>query len=172
MRALFRRYLDARLATYANVKSAEQTAEANAEALRQQDAIWKLAVDALSRPGSAASAPMLLLPALNAMFDTAEMRRRVVTHHPPVVIYGMLATFAALVLVAYRLARVRDPRLAAVGVGALAMYAFYAIEEMTSFSLRHDVPLLAFWILAGLTAAALRIAEADGLAPAPGEVRS
>jgi hypothetical protein len=90
MRTLFRNYLDARLATYANPRSAEQTNAANDEALRQQDDIWKLAVPAVTRPGSAPSAPMLLLPALNAMFDTAELRRRVTTHHPPLLAgYGM-----------------------------------------------------------------------------------
>jgi O-antigen ligase len=78
---------------------------------------------------------------------------------------GMLATFLALVVVALRLARAVDPQLAAIGVAALAMYAFYALEEMTSFSLRHDVPLLAFWILAGLAVAALRIAEREGSLP-------
>jgi hypothetical protein len=71
------------------------------------------------------------------------------------------------VLAALRLAWVADPMLAAVGVGALAMYGFYALEEMTTFTLRHDVPLLGFWILAGLVLAALRIAEREASGPAP-----
>jgi hypothetical protein len=94
MRTLFRQYLDARLATYADASSVEHITAANQEALARQDAIWKLAVAAVYRPGSAAAAAMLLLPALNAMFDTAEMRRRVTTHHPPAVIYLMLAILA------------------------------------------------------------------------------
>jgi O-antigen ligase len=80
---------------------------------------------------------------------------------------GMIGTFVALVLAALRLAWVADPMLAAVGVGALAMYGFYALEEMTTFTLRHDVPLLGFWILAGLVLAALRIAEREASGPAP-----
>jgi len=75
---------------------------------------------------------------------------------------GMLLTFCALVVGAFRLARSRDRTLAGIGVGALAMYAFYALEETTSFTLRHDVPLLGFWLLAGLVAAGLRIAEREG----------
>jgi O-antigen ligase len=75
---------------------------------------------------------------------------------------GLLATMLALIFVALRLTRAADAQLAAIGVAALAMYAFYALEELTSFSLRHDVPLLGFWILAGLAVAALRIAERDG----------
>jgi hypothetical protein len=108
MRSLFRKYLDARLATYANTGSNELTTAANDEALRLQDAIWKLAVPAVGSSG-APSAPMLLLPALNAMFDTAEVRRRVTTHHPPLVVYGMLATFAMVgaLLAGYGMARAR-----------------------------------------------------------------
>ncbi|HXF81300.1 MAG TPA: O-antigen ligase family protein [bacterium] len=78
---------------------------------------------------------------------------------------GMGAAALALVGIALRLARVRDPQLSAVGVGALAMYAFFALEELTSFSLRHDVPLLEFWIIAGLAAASLRIAEREASTP-------
>lgn len=48
MQALFRRYLDARLATYANTTSVERTTAADAEAVRNQEAIWALA----SRPSS------------------------------------------------------------------------------------------------------------------------
>lgn len=95
MRDLFRKYLDARLATYANTSSIEQTTAADAEALTHQAAIWALAVPAAGRAGLAA-APMLLLPALNAMFDTAEVRRLATIQHPPPVIYGMLAIVAAI----------------------------------------------------------------------------
>ena len=94
MRELFRKYVDARLATYADFRNVEQSTAANAEALRQQDAIWKWAIAAAYRPGARPDAGRLLLPALNEMFDTAEMRRRVSTYHPPFVIFGMLAAFA------------------------------------------------------------------------------
>ena len=133
MRALFRNYLDARLATYANPRSAEQTNAANDESLRQQDAIWKLAVPGVTRPGSAPSAPMLLLPALNAMFDTAELRRRVTTHHPPLVIYGMLATFAMVgaLLAGYGMAKGRAlSRIHAVGFALVLAATVYVIVDL------------------------------------------
>jgi hypothetical protein len=133
MRALFRRYLDARLATYANVRSAEETAAANAEALRQQDAIWKLAVTAVSHPGGAPSAPMLLLPALNAMFDTAEVRRRVIVQHPPWVIYGMLATFAMVgaMLAGYGMSKGRTLSLThAIGFALVLASTVYVIVDI------------------------------------------
>ena len=133
MRALFRSYLDARLATYANVRSIEQTNAANAEALRQQEAIWTLAVATVSRPGSAPSAPMLLLPALNAMFDTAEARRLVTTHHPPLVIFGMLATFAMVgaLLAGYGMAKGRALSLThALGFALVLASTVYVIVDL------------------------------------------
>jgi hypothetical protein len=133
MRSLFRKYLDARLATYANVTSTENTVAANAEALRQQAAIWELAVAAAYRPASAPSAPMLLLPALNAMFDTAEARRRVTTHHPPLVIFGMLATFAMVgaLLAGYGMAKARALSLThALGFALVLASTVYVIVDI------------------------------------------
>jgi hypothetical protein len=94
MRQLFRDYVDARLATYADFRSFERSMAASSEALRHQNAIWKLAVSSVAKPGAGTSAAMLLLPALNEMFDVAELRRRVTGYHPPFVIFLMLATFA------------------------------------------------------------------------------
>jgi O-antigen ligase len=79
---------------------------------------------------------------------------------------AMMASFLALVAGAFRLARAVDPLLASLGVGALAVYGFFLIEEMTVFSLREEVPLLVFWMISGLVAAGLRIAEQDVREPA------
>jgi hypothetical protein len=133
MRTLFRKYLDARLATYANPRSIEETTAANDEALRQQDAIWKLAVPAVARSGSAPAAPMLLLPALNAMFDTAEERRRVTLHHPPLVIYGMLAIFAMVgaLLAGYGMSKARELSLThAIGFALVLASTVYVIVDL------------------------------------------
>jgi hypothetical protein len=133
LRDLFRKYLDARLATYANTTSFEQTTAANEEALRQQDAIWAAAVPAVSQSGSAPSAPMLLLPALNAMFDTAEERRRVTTHHPPLVVYGMLAIFAMVgaLLAGYGMAKGRQLSLVhAIGFALVLGSTVYVIVDL------------------------------------------
>lgn len=132
MRSLFRRYLDARLATYANTRSIAQTMAANDEALRQQDAIWTLAVPAVGR-SDAPSAPMLLLPALNAMFDTAEERRRITTYHPPMVVYGMLATFAMVgaLLAGYGMAKGRTLSLThTIGFAIVLASTVYVIVDL------------------------------------------
>jgi hypothetical protein len=132
MRALFRTYLDARLATYANTTSIEQTLAADDEAQRQQAAIWKLAVPAVGR-AAAPAAPMLLLPALNAMFDTAEERRRVPTHHPPLVVYGMLAIFAMVgaLLAGYGMAKGRTLSLThTIGFAIVLASTVYVIVDL------------------------------------------
>ena len=133
MRTLFRNYLDARLATYANpqIGRADECRQRRVPA--PADAIWKLAVPAVTRLGSTPSAPMLLLPALNAMFDTAELRRRVTTHHPPLVVFGMLATFALVgaFLAGYGLAKGRALSLIhAVGFALVLASTVYVIVDL------------------------------------------
>jgi hypothetical protein len=133
IRELFRQYVDARLATYINVRSFERMADANADALRHQDAIWKTAVAAATRSGVAPSASMLLLPALNAMFDTAEMRRRVTTYHPPFVIFFMLATFAMVgaLLAGYGMSKGRELSLThAIGFALVLASTVYVIVDI------------------------------------------
>jgi O-antigen ligase len=76
-------------------------------------------------------------------------------------VLGMVATFFVLVAAALRLSRAADPVLASLGVGAVAVYAFFAIEELSVFSLRQEIPLLAFWVISGLVAAGVRIVESE-----------
>ena len=93
LRENFRRYVDLRLEIYRNVSdpAAEQQALARSSAVQSE--IWNAAV-AGTRGGAAPSAPMLLLPALNAMFDIATTRAVARKTHPPLIIFVMLAVFA------------------------------------------------------------------------------
>ncbi len=86
----FRRYLDARLASYRKLPDQKAAFAALAESHAIQAEIWSRAVAALQEGGSA-SAPMLLLPSLNAMFDIASTRAAAVKTHPPAMIFVMLA---------------------------------------------------------------------------------
>ena len=71
---------------------------------------------------------------------------------------GMLALWFGLVVVAVRLVRRQADRfVAALGTGVLAVYLFFSVEELLSYSLREDAPLAMFWILAGLSVAAGRM---------------
>ena len=95
-----RNWLDARLASYRN--------RADAAALqaqgRLQDEIWSAA---LVGAAGAQSTQILLLPALNQMFDSANARDIAANSHPPVIVYVLLAGLALLcaLLAGYGMAR-------------------------------------------------------------------
>jgi hypothetical protein len=84
------RYLDARLAIYQKESDPAASEAAHAEANRLQTEIWNAAVAAAHAQGVSPAAPMLLLPALNDMFDVAARRTDMNRMHPPVAIYAML----------------------------------------------------------------------------------
>ena len=90
LREKFRQYVDARLAF---LRAVPDIAAAKAEQTRAgvlQTEIWAQAVAACRDSGSP-PATMLLLPALNQMFDIATTRTTGMQMHPPVMIYAMLA---------------------------------------------------------------------------------
>ena len=89
MRDLFRRYLDSRIEVYRKIP---QMQAVNAELVRSanlQSEIWALAVSSSQETGTA-PAPMLLLPALNAMFDITTTRTEAAKLHPPLITFEML----------------------------------------------------------------------------------
>jgi len=93
LREMFRQYLDARL----RVARAMPDLQAAHKELRHcadlQDVIWKRSVAACSQSESP-STGMLLLPALNQMFDIASTRTGVAYIHPPMIIFVMLFLLA------------------------------------------------------------------------------
>jgi hypothetical protein len=88
-----RRYLDARLAAYRAVPDMQKVEAELARAGAIQQELWSRAVQA-----GAASQPatMLLLPALNEVFDIATTRTMAARMHPPPVVFVLLFTFALL----------------------------------------------------------------------------
>ena len=95
MRAIFARYLDARLAAYDNVADRPATAAKFAAAERIQDEIWTVAVRA-SRDPSRQSVPILVLPALNEMFDVTTNRAIALYVQTPPFIMAVLVGVALL----------------------------------------------------------------------------
>jgi hypothetical protein len=91
MRNLFRRYLDARLAVYRALPDLEAAREHLASSNRIQQEIW---VRAVAESADLQSARMLLLPALNEMFDITTKRTMAAQAHPPDVVFGLLFVFA------------------------------------------------------------------------------
>jgi hypothetical protein len=117
MRDHFRRYLDARIEAYGSVGAdMAATRSALARSAAVQKDIWALAVPA--SPETATSvAPLLLLPALNTMFDTATSQQEAARLHPPGIIFGMLG---ALIL-------------------ACALFAGYDMGSRPNLNLLHSI---------------------------------
>ena len=92
LRDLFRRYLDARLATYRKLPDIAASDAELVTSLRLQGEIWQRAVVASEQAGGTAS--MLFLPAVNAMFDVCTKRTLATWMHPPWIIYAMLFILA------------------------------------------------------------------------------
>jgi len=95
LQALFRRYLDIRLATYRQDTLAASDAR-RAEGTALQEEIWKKALAASGRPESAPQAPMLLLPALNEMIDITATRVMATLNHPPPVVFALLSALSLI----------------------------------------------------------------------------
>jgi hypothetical protein len=90
MRGLFRRYLDARSATYRHTEDRTVTKAKLAEGAALQREIWTKALIACRRPEAPVQAAILLLPALNEMIDITTTRLTATTNHPPLVVFLLL----------------------------------------------------------------------------------
>ena len=105
LRELFRQYLDSRLETYRKLSDVVAAKAELARSLKLQGDIWSNAVAACRDSGSQ-PAQMLLLPALNPMFDITTTRTEAMKNHPPVIIFAMLGvlSLAASLLAGYGMA--------------------------------------------------------------------
>jgi O-antigen ligase len=74
---------------------------------------------------------------------------------------GFAASAFVLGAVAVAVMRQHHGLLAGVGAGVAATLVFFALEELLTFSLRHDMPLALAWLMAGLAVACWRIAEVE-----------
>jgi hypothetical protein len=130
MRDAFRRYLDARLASYRQLLDSEATMKERAHATRVEGELWAQAV-AASRSGGGEAAQRLLLPSLNDMFDIAETRTLALLIHPPRAIFGMLVLMALAsgLLAGYGMAPARN-WLHMLGFAATIAIAVYVIADL------------------------------------------
>ena len=90
LQELFRHYLDSRLETYRRLPNmvAAEMEMANTQKIQQE--VWTAAVAATPLPDSHPSSGLLLLPAINSMFDIATTRTMALQLHPPRIIYALL----------------------------------------------------------------------------------
>jgi len=109
LRQLFKDYVDSRLATYDTLPDIENAVEQNKRAVALQGEIWKAAVAACGDLGSR-DVPMLVLPALNTMFDLASTRVMSAWVHPPAIVFVMLFGLAlgSMVLAGYDMSLARS----------------------------------------------------------------
>jgi len=80
---------------------------------------------------------------------------------------GFALSAGAIGIAALRAARLPSGLLSATGAAVVATFIFFGTEELLTFSLRHDMPLAVFWLLAGLAVACVRIDLHERASPAP-----
>jgi hypothetical protein len=92
MRELFRLYLDSRLETYRKISDSAAASAELARTAQMQSDIWKLAI--ASHKEGVQGVGVILLPALNSMFDIVTTRTMATQSHPPLIVFIMLAVLA------------------------------------------------------------------------------
>lgn len=93
VRDSFRRYVDARIATFRAIPDMTAMNEADQRAKALQEEIWTRAVSAC-RESTGWRPDQLVLPALNEMIDVTTTRAVAARTHPPALVYLMLVGLA------------------------------------------------------------------------------
>jgi len=133
LRDLFRRYVDSRLETYRKLPDFDAAKAELARSRSLQDEIWSYATAACRDAGSS-PAHMLLLPALNQMFDIVTTRTEAGNIHPPLIIFGMigLLSLGAALLAGFAMSKNKSPSwahtISFAAVMALTIYVIVDIE--------------------------------------------
>jgi hypothetical protein len=134
LRQAFRSYVDARIATYRSLPDIAAAKRELARSYQLQNEIWAQAVAASRSPESRAETELLLLPAVNQMFDIATVRVTATQIHPPLLIYMMLVglAFVSALLSGYQSASEKGPdwvhKIAFAAIVALTVYVILDIE--------------------------------------------
>ena len=132
LRETFRRYVDARLAHYRSIADSDFEAARAAydRSTELQNAIWTETVAACREAPLQAS--IVLLPALNAMFDITTTRMAATDMHTPRVIFAVLALLSMVcaLLVGYEMgASPTRSRIHIWGFAAILAFTLYAILD-------------------------------------------
>ena len=133
LRESFRRYLDMRIEVYRKLPDIAAAKDSLAKANELQKQIWRQAVVASRAEGAQPAAPILLLPALNAMIDITTTQVMAAQMHPPIVIFAMLfgLALAASLLAGYGLAGSKLRRwFHMVGFALVMAVAIYVILDI------------------------------------------
>lgn len=130
LRRSFRQYLDSRISVYQTFPDVEAAKVALAHGKSLQGDIW---THALAGVEGSQPATMLLIPALNQMFDIANTRTMSMFIHPPPAIFVMLFGLAliASTLAGYSMANAKSRGwLHTIGLAAVTAIVFYVIVDI------------------------------------------
>ena len=134
LRDTFRDYVDSRIATYKKLPDIKGAASEVKRSEELQQQIWMQAIKAVGPPKGRSEAALLLLPALNEMFDITTTRLTATQMHPPIIIYAMLVALAlvAALLAGYQSAGEKGyawiHKIAFATIVALTVYVILEIE--------------------------------------------
>ena len=134
LRATFRAYVDARIATYRALPDIAAAGSALALSRELQNEIWEQATAAARMKDANPAVTIVLAPELQNMFSIATARVAATRIHPPAVIYVMLIALAlvAALLAGYQTAGERGydwiHKIAFAGIVAVTVYVILDIE--------------------------------------------
>jgi len=133
LRETFRDYVDARLATYRKLPDVEAARRELGRSQDLQTDIWKQAVAAVQMPDVRPGTEILMMPALNQMFDITTVRVFATQMHPPLIVYAMLfaLALASALLVGYQTAFEKGYDLVhQIGFAAITAFTLYVILDI------------------------------------------
>ena len=133
LRETFREYVDARIATYRKLPdlAAARTELAHSQALQSE--IWNQSVAAIKMPDARPSLELVIMPALNQMFDITTVRVFATYMHPPMIVYAMLVGLALVsaLLAGYQTAGEKHYDLVhQIGFAAIVAFTLFVILDI------------------------------------------
>lgn len=132
LQELFRQYLDARLSAYAKLPDLNAALAEIDRSIKLQNDIWQRAV-ASAQTEAGERARVLLLPALNEMFDITTVRTMAAQSHPPTIIFVLLFVLGlgCAFLAGYGMASGKERSWAHIlGFAAVMATTFYVIMDI------------------------------------------
>src|SRR5215510_13227920 len=96
LRDLFRRYVDSRIATYRDAADLKGVYAEIGRAVALQGEIWRAGLAGCQRAENPVSTCLLVVPALNTMFDLSTTRTMANKIHPPAIVFAMLLALALI----------------------------------------------------------------------------
>jgi hypothetical protein len=133
LRETFRNYLDARIATYQKLPDLQAAQQELTRSQALQADIWAQAVAATRLPESRSGTDVLVMPALNQMFDITTTRLAATQMHPPITVFIMLVglALASALLSGYQSAGEKsDHRVHEFGFAAIVAFTVYVILDI------------------------------------------